>query len=114
MKEYSALIDEVKSDIQRAHYNEGENKVTLAMQKNPHSAIPHNLMGILLEKEHNHTQAMKHFRAAYALDPTYVPAKSNLKQYGAFCSTGTCCYGNEDYLELAEEGGKELCSLSSH
>ena len=40
------------------------------MAENPHGAVPHNLMGILLEKESNHVLAMKHFRAAYALDPT--------------------------------------------
>ncbi|MDD3362950.1 MAG: hypothetical protein PHW34_14890 [Hespellia sp.] len=98
MEEYNLLINEVKNDISRARYDEGENKVALAMQTNPHSAIPHNLMGILLEKEHDHTQAMKHFRAAYALDPAYVPARSNLEQCGRFYATGTCCYGNEDYL----------------
>ena len=52
------------------------------MLQNPHSAIPHNLMGILMEKENNHVLAMKHFRAAYALDPTYIPARYNMEQYG--------------------------------
>ena len=50
------------------------------MAENPHCAIPHNLMGILLEKEANHVLAMKHFRAAYALDPTYIPARYNMEQ----------------------------------
>ncbi|MDD4370841.1 MAG: hypothetical protein PHD56_07205 [Anaerostipes sp.] len=115
MKKYNALINEVKSDIQRARYNDGESKVALAMQENPHSAVPHNLMGILLEKEHDYTQAMRHFRAAYALDPTYTPARTNLEECGDMCSTGKCCYGNEDYLDSADErGGKQLCSLLSH
>ena len=26
----------------------------------------------------------KHFRAAYALDPTYIPARQNLEVYGTF------------------------------
>lgn len=115
MEKYDALINEVKRDIQSAHYHDGENKVALAMLENPHSAVPHNLMGILLEKKHNHTQAMKHFRAACDLDPTYIPAKNNLEEYGCFFSTGKCCYGNEDYSESEKErGGKESCSLLLH
>ena len=58
------------------------------MAENPHCAIPHNLMGILLEKESNHVLAMKHFRAAYALDPTYVPARYNMEQYAQMYPTG--------------------------
>lgn len=46
-----------------------------AMGEYPHSPEPHNLMGIVLEKENEHVEAMKHFRAAWALDPTYLPAR---------------------------------------
>ena len=61
-----------------------------------HCAIPHNLMGILLEKESNHLLAMKHFRAAYALDPTYVPARYNMEQYAQMYPTGKCAFTEED------------------
>ena len=66
------------------------------MLQNPHSEIPHNLMGILMEKENNHVQAMKHFRAAYALDPTYIPARYNMEQYGNMYPFGRCAYTEED------------------
>lgn len=45
-----------------------QKEIETAMAENPHCAIPHNLMWILLEKESNHVLAIKHFRAAYALD----------------------------------------------
>ena len=53
--------------IQRK-FEQCQKEIETAMAENPHCAIPHNLMGILLEKESNHVLAMKHFRAAYALD----------------------------------------------
>ena len=45
-----------------------------AMGEFSNAPQPHNLFGIVLEKEGDHVLAMKHFRAAYALDPTYTPA----------------------------------------
>ena len=66
--------------IQRK-FEQCQKEIETAMAENPHCAIPHNLMWILLEKESNHVLAMKHFRAAYALDPTYVPARYNMEQY---------------------------------
>ena len=30
---------------------------------------------------------MKHFRAAWALDPSYVPARINMERYGSFSFT---------------------------
>ena len=54
--------------IQRK-FEQCQKEIETTMAENPHCAIPHNLMWILLEKESNHVLAMKHFRAAYALDP---------------------------------------------
>jgi hypothetical protein len=43
----------------------------------PHARSRTNLIGVLLEKMGDHFTAMKHFRAAWALDPlTYRQAKS--------------------------------------
>lgn len=67
--------------VEDENYIEGEEKVREAMCLYSHSPIPHNLMGILLVKQKNHLLALKHFRAAYALDPTYLPARNNLDQY---------------------------------
>ena len=90
------LEDRCKRLIVQHEYKECEKKLGEAMLRNPHSAIPHNLMGILMEKENNHVLAMKHFRAAYALDPTYIPARYNMEQYGTMYSSGRCAYIEED------------------
>ncbi len=52
------------------------------MYKYPHSPEPHNLLGILLEKEGKHVEVMKHFRASLDLDPTYCPALRNIMVFG--------------------------------
>ena len=54
------------------------------MSKHPNSAIPHNLLGIIYEKKCNHILAMKHFRAAWCLDPTYLPARENMYNFSSF------------------------------
>ncbi|MCI7290192.1 hypothetical protein ACQRBH_05500 [Bariatricus sp. SGI.161] len=90
------LEDRCKMLIVQHEYKKCEKKLGEAMLQNPHSAIPHNLMGILMEKERNHVLAMKHFRAAYALDPTYIPARYNMEQYGTMYPSGKCAYTEED------------------
>lgn len=69
------------------------------MVKYPHSPVPHNLLGLLLEKEGDHTLAMKHFRAAWSLDPTYRPAKQNLDCFGCFFVRGSCAFDESDCPE---------------
>lgn len=83
--------------IQRK-FEQCQKEIETAMSENPHCAIPHNLMWILLEKESNHVLAMKHFRAAYALDPTYVPARYNREQYAQMYPTGKCAFTEEDKM----------------
>ena len=92
------LENKCRTLIEEHKYVECEKVIVMSMIKMPHSAVPHNLMGILLEKEHNHILAMRHFRAAYGLDPAYVPARYNLDHYGEVFPTGLrqCAYTEED------------------
>lgn len=85
-----------KTLMDKRKYKECEKVIGEAMAKNPHSAVPHNLMGILMEKQRNHVLAMKHFRAAYGLDPTYVPARVNMDQYGTLEPADGYAYTEED------------------
>ena len=56
------------------------------MELYPDSAVPHNLMGIVLESQGKHPEAMKHFRAAWSLDPTFLPASQNIDAYSLYDS----------------------------
>ena len=70
--------------------------ISEAMKEFPNAPEPHNLLGIVLEKEGDHAGAMKHFRAAYALDPNYIPARQNLETYGTFYAGGKCAFDESD------------------
>lgn len=88
-KEYSEVKEDtlsqaVKGLIAQGNYEKAEKNIVEAMMEYPHNAIPHNLMGILLEHENNHCLAMKHFRAASALDASFRPARYNIDKYGTF------------------------------
>ncbi|MGM9940622.1 MAG: hypothetical protein ACI32N_01360 [Bulleidia sp.] len=90
------LEEKCRKLIEQRRYEQCEKEIEQAMAQKPHCAVPHNLMGILMEKECDHVTAMKHFRAAYALDPTYVPARYNLEQYGQLNTIHRCAYTEED------------------
>ncbi|MEA5026997.1 MAG: hypothetical protein VB012_04980 [Erysipelotrichaceae bacterium] len=75
------LGHKIQSLITCGNYIESEQLIREALMKYPHAAEPQNLFGILLENTGDHPAAMKHFRAAWALDPTFLPARYNMNQY---------------------------------
>lgn len=86
------MIGKARDMISRREFDACEALISTAMFQNPHSAVPHNLMGLLLEKKQMHEDAMKHFRAAYALDPAYAPSRWNLEGFAEFYKTRTDAY----------------------
>ena len=86
-KQMQALTARVRALVQENHVCEAEAAAAMAMADAPHEAQPHTLMGIIMERENDPIQAMKHFRAAWALDPTFVPARVNMESYGSFSFT---------------------------
>ena len=79
--ELMGLCDRVKEYLDRDAYKECIEDICYAMYLHPNAPEPHNLLGIVMEKQRNHLGAMKHFRAALDLDPTYLPAKENMMDY---------------------------------
>jgi len=71
--ELTALCDTVRAYVRESDYQKCEFLILDAMKKFPHAPEPHNLIGLLLEMQGDHLAAMKHFRAAWALDPTSEP-----------------------------------------
>ena len=63
---------------------QAKEKIAKAMQEYPDAAQPHNLMGIVKEIENDHDGAMKHFRAAYALNPKDKVVRMNMDSLCAF------------------------------
>lgn len=95
------LCETVRQYVYSGQYDECIELIHEAMSKYPDAPHPHNLLGIILEKTRQHSKAMSHFRAAYALDPSYRPAKFNLQTYGTFYSIGKCAFSEEDLPDEA-------------
>ena len=95
-KELNDLCSDVRKLVQTGSYDKCEELIFKAMVKYPNAPQPHNLLGVILEKVGNHTEAMKHFRASWALDSTYAPACENLSAYGTIHSRRRCAYDESD------------------
>ncbi len=103
--EMTALCHSVKRLIETRNYLKSTELIQAALSKYPHAPEPHNLYGIQLEHQGNHLLAMKHFRAAWALDPTYIPAKYNMNQYAEmFCQNRMDIYVPEDCPMESKKG----------
>ena len=87
---------EVKKLVGQGQLDECLRLASYAMGQYPDAPQPHNLFGIVMEKKGNHLSAMKHFRAAEALDPAYAPVKQNLITYGTFYASGKSAFSDED------------------
>ncbi len=104
-----STIEQTKELIDERKFKECKALICTAMFKHPHDAVPHNLMGLSLKNEDSHVDDVKHFRAAYALDPTYRPSSWNLECFGSFTMQHPCAYftsGCESHIEKEQKGGK--------
>lgn len=89
------LIHQVKNELEQFQYKSAYAMTVQAMHDFPDRAEPHNLLGIYYMMRQQHALAMRHFRAAWALDPTFAPARTNLEQYGSFDKPKTFVYEEE-------------------
>ena len=74
-----AVDSQRKGDIQSA-----KSYISEAMTLSMDTPEPHNLLGILSEMKGDDNTARRHYRAAYALDPTYKPSCRNLERLVKF------------------------------
>lgn len=93
------ICNKVKCLINKYEYDNAMNLIKNSMRDFPDSPVPHNLMGILMEAEGEHVKGMKHFRASYSLDPTFIPTRVNMDLYSYFSRTRACAYTEEDCKE---------------
>ena len=105
-EEMQKLCNFVRENVEKHDYEQCKEKIMRAMSEFPHAAEPHNLMGIVLEKEGNHVTAMRHFRAAWELDPAYLPTRENLEAFGAFPQNGRYVFDESDCKDVMKQGGE--------
>ncbi len=97
-EELQALCDRARALIKNRELVDCEKLIRDAMARYPHKPEPNNLLGILMEKQGDHVLAMKHFRASWALDPTYRPARQNLECYGSLDPRESTAFDESDCL----------------
>lgn len=108
-KKLYELCVKVKKEIKKGNDKEAYRDITDAMKNYPDSGVPNNLYGILEEYRLHHFSAMKHFRAAWALDPTFLPARWNMDVYGSGKQAEKCAFLEEDVPRREQEGCQYKC-----
>lgn len=81
---FSQTIADAIEALKNKKIDSGYKLISKVILLNPDAPEPHNLLGILAELKGDDLLARKHYRAAYALDPTYKPACRNLERLVIF------------------------------
>ena len=92
------ICNEVRKDVEKKQFTQGIAATADAMRLYPHAPEPHNLLGLLLEITKEKGLAMKHYRAALALDPTYRPARQNMERCGNLHVSDTYAFDESDCI----------------
>lgn len=71
-------------NLKSSNYSLAHEYIYLLMRINENAPEWHNLLGIFSEIKGDLILAGKHYRASYALDPTYKPASRNLYRITCF------------------------------
>ena len=89
------MIGQIRMCIGKSQYEKGIKLARKAIEMMPTSPVVHNLMGVLLENQNRHVQAIQQYRVACELDTSYEPAHHNLERYGIFFPLHNCAYCKE-------------------
>lgn len=99
---YKSKIGSAATAIKLGDYDRARLLLGQAAQEDQNQPEYHNLLGIIAELKRDLTLACRHYRAAYALDPSYEPASSNLARVTSYSSarnSGAPDYGDACKIE---------------
>ena len=82
--DFIRLAGEARDCILGNMFEEALERILSLARLDLSSPQPHNLYGILLERTGDRLRALKHYRAAADLDPTYAPALNNLSRAAVY------------------------------
>lgn len=80
LSQYGTAIELVRKYISEGNYTAATEAVKKAISLNTDCPEAYNLRGAILEIQNKKDEAAKFYRAALDIDPTYKPAKANLKR----------------------------------
>ena len=81
---FSEILQQIAVSLRSRDIETARDLIKQAVILNIDAPEPHNYLGILYEMTGDEIAARKHYRAAYALDPTYKPACRNLERLAEF------------------------------
>lgn len=82
--DYETCIELAKKMINERNFERAEEYLDSALASEPSTPEPFNLLGVILEMKGKPTEALKKYRAALALDPSYEPAEQNIERATQF------------------------------
>jgi len=77
---FDLALEYAKSCITRKDFTKAYEYLQKAIGGDPRKPEPYNLIGVLLELRNEVPEALKMYRAALSVDPTYHPAAANLER----------------------------------
>ena len=83
-QEYRLKIEGVVATLRAKNLSTVHQDIVAVMVMDIDAPEPHNLLGIFYELTGDYQAARKHYRAAYALDPTYKPSCRNLERITSY------------------------------
>jgi len=95
LKDFDSHLEFAKACINKGEYETALEYLQKAMDIDPSRPEPLNLMGVFLELQGNRLEALKRYRAALGLDPTYEPARKNLDRATSSTFIGEMDSGEE-------------------
>lgn len=99
---FEDYINLAKKAINKRNFSKAKEMLQKATSENFEKPAPFNLLGIIYEMQHKQPEAMKMYRAALALDPSYKPANDNIERAGE--NMGTV---DIDSMNLGDEEKEE-------
>lgn len=81
---FETYIEKAIIEIKNSNLSQTYEYIHIAMAQDDSSPKPHNLLGIIAELSGDLNLAGKHYRAAYALDPTFKATYRNLERITKF------------------------------
>lgn len=81
---YNKTLQNATAALKARDFNRALTGIVEAMGLDMDAPEPHNLLGIYYEMTGDFQEARKHYRAGYALDPSYKPCCRNLERLSGF------------------------------
>lgn len=91
--DYAAHLLHARRDVSAGHLAAASAHLHIAIAEDPARPEAFNLLGAIQEIDGNRYDAMKHYRVALDLDPTYAPARHNLLRHTDTRAAGTLDLG---------------------